>query len=183
MLSTVERILESAEAQARVGGYNSFSFRRISNDIGIKSSSIHYHFPTKADLATALAKRYRERFVKHLDFINGSKRSLQEKVDSFIDLFRQSVVADQKMCLCGIFAAEIAHLPPPVKNETRLFFEQNLSWLRSLFQQYQIDAPASLAIQLLASLEGGMLMALTFESDHYFEKAADFIDYGLLSSE
>ena len=54
-------ILDVAERRIRAHGYNGFSFREIADEIGIKSASVHYHFPTKADLAAAVAKRYRER--------------------------------------------------------------------------------------------------------------------------
>ena len=30
-------------------GYNGFSFRDVAAEVGIKSATIHYHFPTKAE--------------------------------------------------------------------------------------------------------------------------------------
>ncbi len=172
--STVERILESAETQARKGGYNSFSFRGISNDIGIKSSSIHYHFPTKSDLAAALAKRYRERFAANLEQIRKAKDSFQLKIDAYVDLFRRSHMVDRKMCLCGVFAAEIEYLPQPVKMETKKFFEQNLAWLKNLFQEQGMEPASSSATQILAALEGGLLLARTFDAVEYFDLALEF---------
>jgi TetR/AcrR family transcriptional repressor of nem operon len=34
------------------------NFRDIAEDVGMKSSSIYHHFPSKADLGAAVARRY-----------------------------------------------------------------------------------------------------------------------------
>ncbi len=47
MSSIAESIMDAAELRMRGGGFNGFSFREIADDVGIKSSSVHYHFPTK----------------------------------------------------------------------------------------------------------------------------------------
>ena len=51
-------ILDVAERRMRMSGYNAVSFRDIAGEIGIKSASLHYHFPKKADLGLALVERY-----------------------------------------------------------------------------------------------------------------------------
>ena len=53
-------ILEVTRRLIMERGYNGFSFRDIAARVGIKSASIHYHFATKADLAEAALKAYRE---------------------------------------------------------------------------------------------------------------------------
>ena len=40
-----ETILDAAEKRIRSVGYNAFSFRDLADDVGIRSASIHYHFP------------------------------------------------------------------------------------------------------------------------------------------
>ena len=61
-----EQILDAAEKRARMAGYHGFSFRDVAEDVGIKSSSVHYHFPTKGDLCEALARRYTVRAADRL---------------------------------------------------------------------------------------------------------------------
>ena len=48
-----KQILDIAEMLIQTQGYNAFSFRHIAKIIGIKTSSIHYYFPTKAELCKA----------------------------------------------------------------------------------------------------------------------------------
>ena len=66
--SKVDEILDVAEALVQTRGYNGFSFRDVAAAVGVKSSSVHYHFPTKADLGATLARRYRERFLDKLGY-------------------------------------------------------------------------------------------------------------------
>src|SRR5215813_13605173 len=55
-------ILKRAERYLQSSGYASFSFRRIAEDLGIKSASVHYHFASKEDLGVELLQSYRQRF-------------------------------------------------------------------------------------------------------------------------
>ncbi len=56
-----ELIMDAAEPRMRGAGFNGFSFREIADDVGIQSSSVHYHFPTKEKLAAAVVHRYGDR--------------------------------------------------------------------------------------------------------------------------
>jgi AcrR family transcriptional regulator len=55
---TAERRMDLAEAHIRSAGYGGFSFRDLAAEIGIKSASVHHHFPTKATMTAAVARRY-----------------------------------------------------------------------------------------------------------------------------
>ena len=48
--------MTAARAMVQARGYNSLSFRELAKEIGIKSASVHYYFPTKGDLGAALAE-------------------------------------------------------------------------------------------------------------------------------
>jgi TetR/AcrR family transcriptional repressor of nem operon len=63
MQDTRETIMTLARATAQAHGYNGLSFRELAKAVGVKSASVHYHFPTKGDLGAALARRYREEAV------------------------------------------------------------------------------------------------------------------------
>jgi TetR/AcrR family transcriptional repressor of nem operon len=66
MSDTRTQILDVAEKFIRRGGYNDCSFREIATAVGIKSASVHHHFPAKQDLAAAVALRYSENFFANL---------------------------------------------------------------------------------------------------------------------
>src|SRR6201996_9573655 len=60
-------IMDAAERRIQLGGFGGFSFREIAADVGIKSSSVHYHFPTKEDLAAAVIRRWAEYTSEFID--------------------------------------------------------------------------------------------------------------------
>ena len=45
-----EAILTAARRTAQVHGYKGLNFRDLAQDVGTKSSSIHYYFPSKVTL-------------------------------------------------------------------------------------------------------------------------------------
>jgi TetR/AcrR family transcriptional repressor of nem operon len=182
---TVEKIIESAENQARSGGYNGFSFRDIAKDIGIKSSSIHYHFPTKADLAAELTKRYTERFQHKLIAIANENKTLHSKLLAYANEFYEAAKTENKMCLCGLFTAEIDILPDTVSDRLQDFFKINEGWLVEQLTQHNAPMHSSqtsqkVALQIIANMEGAILLAKAFKSQNYFNDAIDLSAYSSL---
>ena len=51
---TRETIMEAGRKTVQAHGYNGLGFRELAKEVGIKSASIHYHFPTKGDLLNQL---------------------------------------------------------------------------------------------------------------------------------
>src|ERR1700761_2980996 len=62
-----EDILAAAKLVAQARGYAGLNFRDLAEQVGIKAASIYYHFPGKADLAAAVAKRYWEDDAAYLE--------------------------------------------------------------------------------------------------------------------
>jgi TetR/AcrR family transcriptional regulator, transcriptional repressor for nem operon len=164
-VSVRDKILASAEARARVGGYHGFSFRDVAEDVGIKSASVHYHFPTKSDLAAALAARYT---VRARDFLGDAVSIGRDAaIARMVDLFRNALLRDDKMCLCGLFGAECDSLPTEVVAATEEFFSMALDYLSS------VGAPAA---RILARLEGALILARTLKRPALFEDAVHMPD-------
>ena len=162
MTETVQSILNVTEDMIRQGGYQGFSFRNIADAIGIKSSSVHYHFETKEKLAVATARRYTENFISSL----GEPEELMSQglnpVTHYITAFRNAIIADKGMCLCGILGTETSVLPDSIVDELNNFFNQNVVWLERAYSQIQVSENVKeKALQTLSLLEGAMLIATT----------------------
>lgn len=161
-----EQILDAAEKRARMAGYHGFSFRDVAEDVGIKSSSVHYHFPTKGDLCEALARRYTVRAADRL----GDPRILApgEGLERVTALFRDAVLVEDRMCLCGLFGAQRDALPAQVATAVSEFFQMILDYL-------DVAPSASRGSQnpaaFLARLEGAIILARTLNSPSLFEDA------------
>ncbi|GBL05159.1 TetR/AcrR family transcriptional regulator [Glaciecola sp. KUL10] len=167
-------LLQIAEQKVRIGGYNNFSFRELADEIGIKSASVHYHFPTKADLGAELAKNYTESFLESLGDPKILHQNAIDPVKAYVEKFKTALIKDQKMCLCGLLGAEIDGLPDKVKTETKRFFERNINWLT---QAHIVNGAvnnkeaADKAIHTLSLLEGALMISKTLDDQSVFESA------------
>lgn len=156
----------------RVGGFHACSFREIAADVGIKSASVHHHFPTKADLGAALVARYTARVLAMFGDAADS-RSLPQKLEDMRAIFRASVAHGDGMCLGGALASETSSLPAPVAAATRHFFMTCNDWLRQAFAGADEPRPEQRALQVTAILQGAMLQALSLGDVRAFELATE----------
>jgi len=162
MTDIAEAILDAAERRIREAGYSGFSFRELAAEVGVKSSSVHYHFPTKARLAAAVARRYTDRFV---DAVARERAAGLAPLEAWRGVFRRALQEDGRMCLCGALAAAVRDLPDEVVVEVRRFFSLGLESLA------EAGVSPDQAMRLLATLEGAMLMANTLGDISAFDRA------------
>lgn len=170
-MSKKEALLKAAENKVRLGGYSNFSFRELASEVGIKSASVHYHFPTKADLGAELAHQYTNSFLAALGEPNELKASGKNPINVYTQLFRSALVTDRKMCLCGLLGAESDSLPDKVRLEVKRFFNENLAWLTAAHLANGDLNPTQSAIQTVSLLEGAMMISKTLDDNSYFELA------------
>jgi len=166
--STSERILDSAELLVQTRGFNNFSYADIAAELGITKASLHYHFPGKAELGYALISRYSERFSAALDRIDHEHSDVREKLGAYAALYAD-VLRGERMCMCGILAAEYPTLPKPMRAEVIRFFDENHKWLAELLAQGRAEEtlrfdgpPDEVAQGIVSTLEGAMLVARSY---------------------
>lgn len=96
-----EKILNTAESLIQKMGYNGFSYKDIALIVGIKTSSIHYYYPTKEDLAAAVIDWQLERLLIVLNELKcNATLSLQGKLLHVVDIILSLTLHDEmKMCL------------------------------------------------------------------------------------
>src|ERR1700748_872729 len=92
-------IIDAAERRIQLGGFGGFSFREIAVDVGIKSSSVHYHFPTKEDLAAAVVRRWAENVAEHVD---AALEKDPNPARAWRNLFRGTARSDAHICPCTV---------------------------------------------------------------------------------
>ena len=159
-----ERILDAAERLARRGGYHGFSFREVASAVGVKSASIHHHFPTKEDMAVELASRYCARFIAGLG-APGETGAIHRLVSAY----RSAIREDDQMCLCGMFGAEIDVVPEAVAGAVRGFYRANVDWAAGALCGDDVEARAE---TLVAGLAGALLTARSLGDPAMFDRVA-----------
>jgi TetR/AcrR family transcriptional repressor of nem operon len=187
-VDTAQRILDTAERLLQTRGYNAFSYADIANALHVTKASLHYHFPTKAELGRRLIQRYGVSFLHALAAIEQTSGHAGEQLRRYVDIYL-GVLRNDRMCLCGMLAAEYVTLPKPMKTELKHFFDENERWLVAVLEKGQatnklrFTGPAREVAQLLmGALEGAMMLARSYNDVGRFESAAERLLAGLGTS-
>jgi TetR/AcrR family transcriptional repressor of nem operon len=165
---TATQILDVAEHLVQVRGFNGFSYADIAGELGLTNAALHYHFASKSDLGEALIARYTTRFAGALEEIDQSPTDSRCKLAAYVDLYAE-VLRRERMCLCGMLAAEYETLSTEMQKAVAEFFEMNERWLSALLrlgrEQGRLTYEGSSldeARAIVSSLEGAELIARSF---------------------
>jgi TetR/AcrR family transcriptional repressor of nem operon len=158
--------MDLAETHIRNAGYGGFSFRDLAAEIGIKSASVHYHFPTKATLAAAVARRCADRFFAAV--ARQPNESAEGAIAAYRATFKAALDRDGLMCLFGVLGAEAGGLSPEIASEILSFFRR---CIEDLSQRIGGPHAEARAFQVIATLEGGTMLARAYRDRGAFDQA------------
>jgi TetR/AcrR family transcriptional regulator, transcriptional repressor for nem operon len=175
---TAARILDIGERLVQVRGFNGFSYADVASELDMTKAALHYHFPGKAELGRALIERYTRRFTEALAGIDERIPDAPDKLAAYAGLYSE-VLRGQRMCLCGMLAAEYQTLPDPMRDAVIAFIDLNEAWVEKVLSDGQragtitLTGPASDAARLIVGgLEGAMLVARPYADLARFDTAA-----------
>ncbi len=178
---TATAILDIAERLVQRRGYNGFSYADVAAELGITKASLHYHFPGKAELGESLIVRYADRFAKALNDIDAGAAPAGDKLRAYCGLYR-NVLTEQRMCLCGMLAAEYETLPDRMRQAVIGFLDDNQAWLAALLEEGRAAGSLSFsgdsdqaARSILAALEGAMLVSRPYGNTTVLDSVADHL--------
>jgi TetR/AcrR family transcriptional repressor of nem operon len=157
-----EAIMAAAKRTAQAHGYGGLNFRDLAQEVGIKAASLYHHFPSKADLGAAVARRYWEDAAVGLEALSAESRDPTDSLRRYPDTFRKALANDNRMCLCSFMAAEYDDLPEPVKKEVQAFADVNVAWLSRVLSAASIvsaEQSERRAGAIFAAVAGAQLMA------------------------
>ena len=167
--STVEKIMSVALQMVQRRGFSGFSFRDIATEVGIKTASIHYHFPTKPDLAKAVLKEVKTGFEQELARISREINDFDEQFMAFTAIFDDTFGDGDRLCPFCMVACAQDGVPDFVREEVQQFWSLGENWVKGHLEHGQneglvradIDPSASGKV-LVAMLEGAMITARAF---------------------
>jgi TetR/AcrR family transcriptional repressor of nem operon len=175
-------ILDAAQDLVQRRGANAMSYQHLSEAVGIRKASIHYHFPAKQDLLAALVERYHAYFLGLVDRISAEESDPARMLDRYIGLFEATLRQGKhdKACLCGMLGAELASLGDEAVRGIRRFYQANQERLASILMQGREAGafrfggdPADLAGLIFAALEGAVLVVRAEGGVKRFRALAD----------
>jgi TetR/AcrR family transcriptional repressor of nem operon len=184
-VDTATQILDAAERLVQERGFNGFSYADVAQELGVTKAALHYHFPGKAELGDALIERYAKRFGEALVSVDARDIDAADKLRAYAQLYAE-VFSDDRMCLCGMLAADYATLPQPMRDRVVRFFDDNEVWLARVLEQGRAKgslrfqgSARSVARTIVGGLEGAMLVARPYGDIKRFRSAASLLIDGL----
>ena len=160
--SAKEAILAAAQRTAQAHGYGGLNFRDLAEQVGIKAASIYHHFPSKAELGAAVARRYWEDTAAQLEAMLSDSPDPLRCLSQYPDLFRKALTRSNRICLCSFMAAEYDDLPVAVRKEVQAFADVNVAWLVKVLAAAAVVGPEQIharARAIFAAVAGAQLMA------------------------
>jgi TetR/AcrR family transcriptional repressor of nem operon len=178
-VDTAERMLDVAERLVQVRGFNGVSYADVAAELGITKAALHYHFASKAALGEALIHRYTTRFRAALLEIDRQSGDALSKLSAYAAIYLD-VLRQQRMCLCGMLAAEYQTLPPPMRDAVVGFFDINEAWLERVLDEgkaagtlHPRGSTSNAARVVISTLEGAMLVARLHDDPSRLEAARE----------
>jgi TetR/AcrR family transcriptional repressor of nem operon len=167
------RIIDLAEALLMESGFNAISYQDVADRIGIRKASIHYHFPTKADLGAAVVARYIAKLggvMTPISDLDGP--GVAQAFEGLLGLFALVASTPKKVCLGGVLGAEFETLPENVRAEVQRFYRSAQGWLGALLERgrdagvFRFEGPPKArARAILAMLEGALIVERVLQED------------------
>lgn len=163
---TRTRILDLAEELLLERGFNAFSYQHLAKELGVKPAAIHYHYPSKDDLGTAIVARQLRRLRKWRDLPRVSNLGPVQQLDALLAVYDNHLGHDRRVCLFGALAADFRTLPAAMQAELRTFNRELTEWLAEVLAVGRatsalrfVGSPAAKAAQVLTTLAGALQVA------------------------
>lgn len=134
MNQTNQQILHYASIFLQSRGYNGFSYKDISQKLGIKNAAIHNYYPKKEDLVAALLEDSRKKITANFAQIVESGGTAREQLQSYFDYTLKEF--DEGKCICppGSVILDFEELPEKVQKQGLLLLDEILVWISKVLK-------------------------------------------------
>lgn len=175
---TRERLVIAARDLFLMQGYQATGIAQILRQAEANSGSLYHFFPTKEDLLIAVLEWYRDNIKADLlDLHTAHLSDPIERVFGLLDGYRKMLAScDFEVgCPIGNLALELSNTHPAVRSLLLVNFEQWVDSVEGFLNQAQDRFPEDLdrrglAIHVLTTMEGGVMLARTYRSLRLFDQ-------------
>jgi len=166
--TTREQLVKQAQHLISQRGCNGFSYRDLAEHVGVKTSSIHYYFPTKDDLVLESICAYTKDAAARRAAI-AADLPANEKLRLFVASMESRLRDGSLLCLGGALAADFECVPGPVQKAIAAFYADNEAWLTNVLAegraQGTLDVPGDPVVMgrvLFAAMQGASMTSRLF---------------------
>mgnify|MGYP003628128408 CR=1 FL=1 len=171
-------IMDTAEQALRKSGQNGFSLDQIARDVGIKKSSIYYHFSSKSELIAAIFRRFSDEIFSFLKHTASTENRAGDRLLAYISETRSLLEEGESICLSIALNIDQDTLHDEIVDDLALFHQININWLIDTFELGLRDGsiadvgnPADEANACLALVDGAQLMARAHRDPKLYDQA------------
>ena len=172
----------------RSSGWSAVSYADLAVRVGIRTASIHHHFPSNTDLGQALIERYTANFERELDHIRTQTGDPAEHLAAYFRVVHNAMGDGSAMCLCARLAADYMSLPISMRHLVTEFNQMNIDWFTDVLRDgvergvfRPIDDLAGEAQSIYAQSQGAQLVARSYVDVTRFDAVMDCLMSGLTS--
>jgi AcrR family transcriptional regulator len=166
LTDTRDQIMEKASELLTQRGFNGFSYRDISTHLGVKNAAIHYHFPSKTDLALALVDEYQQTLRNQTSAFMAYGGPASPQMQGLFMFTESQFCMGRCICPFGALSVDYSDLPDEVRHATEQFMTDSVKWLTHVLEtgreqeEFTFDGDAGQkAMGILAALQGARQMA------------------------
>jgi TetR/AcrR family transcriptional repressor of nem operon len=187
--STRDQIIDKAFQLMLQRGLNGFSYRDISEPMGVKNAAIHYHFPNKMDLIKALIDENHQVLRRSTSEFMAYGGPAMPQLEGLFAFTMNQCECGRPICMVGALAIDYDELSEEIKSANDRFMKDSVNWLTKVMEvgreqdEFHFGGePMSKAVSILAMIQGARQMARVHGLD-YLEKIFEQIriDLGISS--
>ena len=164
--NTREQIIDKAFQLMLQRGLNGFSYRDISEPLGVKNAAIHYHFPNKMDLIAALIDENHQLLKKVTSEFMAYGGPARPQLEGLFAFTMNQYQCGRPICMVGALAIDYDDLSDDIKDANDNFMQDSVKWLSKVLETgrereevtFEGDAERK-SISILAMIQGARQMA------------------------
>lgn len=176
-MNTRESIIRMARRLVVSKGFNAFSYADIAQSVGIKTASVHYHFPTKTHLGVAVIRHHADAFGQLRESLKDKEPPV--KLESFFSIYT-NLLSKNQVCIVGSLATDLHTVDMEIRRELGLLTGLILQWLTDILEEgrtknhFHFTVPARTKALMIITNMLGMLQVtrLTGTDDFHAVKQA-----------
>ncbi len=164
--STKDQIIDKAFQLLLQRGLNGFSYRDISEPLGIKNAAIHYHFPNKLDLISALIDENHQVLKRSTSEFMAYGGEARHQLEGLFQFTLNQCDCGRPICMVGALAVDYNDLSDKIKSANESFMTDSINWLTKVVEvgreqdEFNFEGPGRRkAISILAIIQGARQMA------------------------
>jgi len=179
--NTRDQIIDKAFQLMLQRGLNGFSYRDISEPLGVKNAAIHYHFPNKLNLIEALIEENHQVLRKATAEFMAYGGPARLQLEGLFAFTLNQCRCGRPICMVGALAIDYDDLTDEIKQANDRFMKDSVKWLTKVLETGQEQGeikfngdPQTKAVSILATIQGARQLARVHGVD-WLEKMFDQI--------